>query len=159
MVPKERIASFDVFKGLSQREVEDIAKLCEEVVFHDGDRVLSEGERAEYFFLLEQGSIDLRFELPFRETSKEMTVSTLKPGECFSWSSIVSPYEATLSCYSSGNSRAIRIRGDEILGLCEKNNHMGFIFMQNLATIIRDRLRKQRAQFIKEVGDSLRFRW
>jgi CRP-like cAMP-binding protein len=159
MVPKERIASFDVFKGLSQREVEDIAKLCEEVVFHDGDRVLSEGERAEYFFLLEQGSIDLRFELPFRKTSKEMTVSTLKPGECFSWSSIVSPYEATLSCYSSGNSRAIRIRGDEILELCEKNNHMGFIFMQNLATIIRDRLRKQRAQFIKEVGDSLRFRW
>jgi CRP-like cAMP-binding protein len=159
MVPKERIASFEVFKGLSQREVEEIAKLCEEVVFHHGDRVLSEGERAEYFFLLEEGSIDLRFELPFRETSKEMTVSSLKAGECFSWSAIVRPYEATLSCYSSGKSRAIRIRGDEILGLCEKNNHMGLIFMQNLATIIRDRLRKQRAQFIKEVGDSLRFRW
>lgn len=159
MVPKERIASFDVFKGLSQREVEEIARLCEEVLFHDGNRVLSEGERAEYFFLLEQGSVDLRFELPFRETSKEMTVTTIKPGECFSWSAIVRPYEATLSCYSSGNSRVIRIRGDEILGLCEKNNHMGFIFMQNLATTIRDRLRKQRAQFIKEIGDSLRFKW
>jgi CRP-like cAMP-binding protein len=82
MVPKERIASFDVFKGLNQGEVEEIGRLSEEVVFHDGDRVLSEGERAEYFFLLEQGSIDLRFELPYRETSKEMTVTTIKPGEC-----------------------------------------------------------------------------
>ena len=159
MVPKERIESFDVFKGLSQGEVEEIGRFSEEVAFHDGDRVLSEGERAEYFFLLEEGSIDLRFELPFRETSKEMTISTLKPGECFSWSAIVSPYEATLSCYSSGDSKTIRIRGDVILGLCEKNNHMGFIFMRNLATIIRDRLRKQRAKFIKELGDSLRFKW
>jgi len=159
MVPKERIASLDIFKGLSQKEIEEIARLCEEVVFHDGDRVLSEGKRAEYFFLLEQGSVDLRFELPYRETSKEMTVTTIKPGECFGWSAMVSPYKATLSCYSIGTSRAIRIRGDEILGLCEKNNHIGFIFMQNLAEMIGDRLTKQRAQFIKEVGDSLRFQW
>ena len=159
MVPKERIASLDIFKGLSQKEIEEIARLCEEVVFHDGDRVLSEGKRAEYFFLLEQGSVDLRFELPYRETSKEMTVTTIKPGECFGWSAMVSPYKATLSCYSIGNSRAIRIRGDEILGLCERNNHIGFIFMQNLAEMIGNRLTKQRAQFIKEVGDSLRFQW
>jgi CRP-like cAMP-binding protein len=157
MVPKERIASLNIFKGLSQKEIEEVARLCEEVVLRDGDRVLSEGERAEYFFLLEHGSVDLRFELPYRETSKEMTVTSIKPGECFGWSAIVSPYKATLSCYSSGNSKAIRIRGDEILGLCERNNHIGFVFMQNLATVIGDRLIKQRAQFIKEVGDSLRF--
>jgi len=159
MVTKERIASVDIFKGLSQKEVKEIAGLCEEVIFQDGDRVLSEGERAEYFFILEQGSVDLRFELPYRETSKEMTVTTIIPGECFGWSAMVSPYKATLSCYSTGNSKAIRIRGDEILGLCEKNNHIGFIFMQNLTTMIGDRLTKQRAQFIKEVGDSIRFKW
>ena len=159
MVTKERIASLDIFKGLSQKEIEEIARLCEEVIFQDGDRVLSEGERAEYFFILEQGNVDLRFELPYRETSKEMTVTIIKPGECFGWSAMVCPYKATLSCYSAGNSKAIRIRGDEILGLCEKNNHIGFIFMQNLAMMIGDRLTKQRAQFIKEVGDSLRFGW
>jgi CRP-like cAMP-binding protein len=159
MIPKERISSLDIFKGLSQKEIEEIARLCEEVVFHDGDRVLSEGKRAEHFFLLEQGSVDLRFELPYRETSKEMTVTPIKPGECFGWSAMVSPYKFTLSCYSTGNSQAIRIRGDEFLTLCESNNHIGFVFMQNLAAVIGDRLTKQRAQFIKEVGDSLRFQW
>ena len=159
MVIKEKIASLEIFKGLSQEETGEIARLCEEVIFQDGDRVLSEGERAEYFFILEQGSVDLRFELPHRETSKDMTVTTIKPGECFGWSAMVSPYKATLSCYSAGNSKAIRIRGDEILGLCEKNNHIGFIFMQNLAALIGDRLTKQRGQFIKEAGDSLRFKW
>jgi CRP-like cAMP-binding protein len=88
MVPKERIASLEIFKGLSQEEFEEIAGLCEEVIFQHGDRVLSEGERAEYFFILEQGSVDLRFELPHRETSKEMTVTTIRPGECFGWSAI-----------------------------------------------------------------------
>jgi CRP-like cAMP-binding protein len=142
MIPKERISSLDIFKGLSQKEIEEIARLCEED-----------------FFLLEQGSVDLRFELPYRETSKEMTVTPIKPGECFGWSAMVSPYKFTLSCYSTGNSQAIRIRGDEFLTLCESNNHIGFVFMQNLAAVIGDRLTKQRAQFIKEVGDSLRFQW
>ena len=159
IVTKERIVSLEIFKGLSQKEVEEIARLCEEVFFKDGDRVLSEGEKADYFFILEQGSVDLRFELPYRKTSKEMTVTTIKPGNCFGWSAMVSPYKATLSCYSTENSKAIRIRGDEILGLCEKNNHIGFIFMQNLAMMIGDRLTKQRAQFIKEVGDSLLYKW
>jgi CRP/FNR family cyclic AMP-dependent transcriptional regulator len=159
MVTKERIASLDIFKGLSPEEIGEIAELCEEVIFRDGERVLSEGERAEYFFVLEKGSVDLRFELPYRESSKEMTVSSINPGECFGWSAMVSPYKATLSCYSTENSKAIRIRGDEILGLCKENNHVGFIFMQNLATVIGDRLTIQRAKFIKEMGDSLRFRW
>jgi len=159
MVTKERIASLEIFKRLNQEEIGEVARLCEEVIFKDGDRVLSEGKRADYFFILERGSVDLRFELPYRETSKEMTVTSIKPGECFGWSAMVSPYKFTLSCYSTGNSQAIRIRGGEFLTLCERNNHIGVVFMQNLAAVIGDRLTKQRAQFIKEVGDSLRFKW
>ena len=84
MLDKEKIASIEIFKGLSQEELEEIARLCEEVIFHDGDKLLTEGERADYFFILDEGSVDLRFELPYRKTSKEMTVTTIEPGECFS---------------------------------------------------------------------------
>ena len=159
MLDKEKIASAGIFKGLGEEELEEIAKLCEEVVFHDGDRILTEGERADYFFILEEGSVDLRFELPYRKTSKEMTVITIEPGECFSWSALVRPHEATLSGYSAGKSKAIRIRGAELLNLCEKNNSIGFTIMQKIATVIGDRLAKQQAVFIKEVGDSLQFKW
>jgi len=48
---------------------------------------------------------------------------------------------------------------DEVAELCEKNNHIGFLLMQKVATVIGDRLTKQQAVFIKEVGDSLHFKW
>jgi len=48
---------------------------------------------------------------------------------------------------------------DEVAELCEKNNHIGFLLMQKVATVIGDRLTKQQAVFIKEVGDSLQFKW
>ena len=159
MLNKKKIASTEILKGLSEEELEEIAKLCEEVIFDDGDRILTEGERDDYFFILEEGSVDLRFELPYRKTSKEMTVTTIEPGECFGWSALVHPHKATLSCYSTGKSKAIKMRGVELLSLCEKNNHIGFIIMQKLASMIGGRLTEQQAAFIKEAGDSLRFKW
>lgn len=159
MLNKEKIASTEIFKGLSQEELEEIARLCEEVIFNDGDKLLTEGERADHFFILDEGSVDLRFELPYRKTSKEMTVTTIEPGECFSWSALILPHKATLSCYSTGESRAIKIKGAELLSLCEKNNHIGFVIMQKIATMIGERLTKQQEIFIKEVGESLQFKW
>jgi len=159
MLNKEKIASTEILKGLSEEELEEIAKLCEEVIFDDGDRILTEGERADYFFILEEGSVDLRFELPYRKASKEMTVTTIEPGECFGWSALVRPHKATLSCYSTGKSKVIKMRGVELLSLCEKNNRIGFIIMQKLASMIGGRLTEQQAAFIKEAGDSFRFKW
>ena len=159
MLNREKIASAEIFKGLSQEELEDIAKLCEELILNDGDRILTEGERADHLFILETGSVDLRFELPYRETSKEMTVTIIEPGECFGWSALIPPHKATLSCYSTGKSTVIKIPGVQLLNLCHKNNHIGFIIMQRIATVISGRLTKQQAAFIKEVGDSLQFSW
>jgi len=159
MLSREKIASREIFNGLNQGELEDIAKLCTEDVFDDGDRMLAEGERADYFFILEEGSMDLRFELPYRKSSKEMTVTTVQPGECFAWSALVRPHNATLSCYSTEKSKVIKIRGADLLALCERNSHIGFVLMQNLAKMIGERLTQQQAVFIREGGDSLRFRW
>ena len=52
MLNKEKIASIEIFKGLVQEELEEIARLCEEVIFNDGDKLLTEGERADYFFIV-----------------------------------------------------------------------------------------------------------
>jgi hypothetical protein len=51
------------------------------------------------------------------------------------------------------------MKGAELLSLCEKNNHIGFVIMQKIATMIGERLNKQHEIFIKEVGESLQFKW
>ena len=103
--------------------------------------------------------MDLRFELPYRESTKEMTVASVPLGGCFGWSSVVEPFKTTLSCYSAGPSKVIRLQGAALLDLCEENPHIGFVFMKNLAALIGDRLTHQREVFIREAGDSLQFGW
>ena len=159
MVAKERLSSAMIFQGLSQEELGEIAKLCEEVTFDDTEKIVTEGKTTDQYYILEEGSVDLRFELPFRDTSKEMTVTTIKPGECFTWSALVPPHKATLSCYSVGKSKAIKISGHELLDLCKKNPPMGFKIMQKLASMIAHRLTGQQEVFIKDIADSLEFKW
>ena len=157
MINKERIASVEIFKGLRQDELKEIAELCEEVIFAGGDRVLTEGERADYFYILEEGRVDLRFELPDCKSSEDTTVGTIEPGECFAWSAMVPQHIATLSCYSTGMSRGIRIEGIKLLNLCKRNSRIGFIIMQNIAVMIRHRLTKLEALFVGRKLEARRF--
>jgi CRP-like cAMP-binding protein len=159
MVDKEKISSAEIFKELNKEQLEKIADLCEEVIFNDDDKILTERETTDFYFILVEGQVDLRFELPFRETSKEMTVLTVAPGECFSWSAIVSPHKATLSGYSVGKSKAIKIPGAKLMRLFEKDNSIGYPIMKKLASMIAGRLTKQQELFIQELGDSLQFKW
>jgi len=159
MVDKEKIATAEIFNELNQEQLEKIADLCEEVIFGDGDKIFTDGKTIDSFFILVEGSVDLRFEIPFRKTSKEMTVVTIEPGECFGWSAIVPPHQATLSGYSVGTSKAARIAGDKFLSLCERNSYIGYLIMRKLATTIASRLTKQREIFIKDIGDNLQFKW
>ncbi len=159
MVDKERIESAEIFKDLNREELEKIADLCQEVIFDDGDKIVTEGEITDFYFILEKGGVDLRFELPFRKTSKKKTVLTIKPGECFCWSALVPPHKATLSGYSVGKSKVIKIPGVGLTNLLEKNTSMGFLVMKRLATMIAGRLINQQEVFIKEMGDNLQFKW
>ena len=159
MVDKEKIASVEVFNELNQEQLKKIADLCEEVIFGDGDKIITDGEKTDFFFILEEGSVDLRFDIPFRKTSKEMTVLTIEPGECFGWSALVPPHQATLSGYSVGKSRAVKIPGAKLLNFFERNNSIGYLIMSKLAMMIASRLTKQQELYIKDLGDSLQFRW
>ena len=159
MIERERLASANVFKPLNPEQQEQIANICEEVTFRDGDKIFGEGETAEVYYLLEKGGVDLRFEYPFRETCRKMTVVSIRPVECFSWSALIPPHKATLSAYSVGLSKAIRIPGHKLMSLFEKDPSMGFLVMRHIAAVVARRLSKQQELFIKETGQNLHFQW
>ena len=124
MVDKEKIASTEIFRELNRDQLEKIANLCEEIRFDDGDKIITDGKTNDFFFILEEGRVDLRFEVPYRKTSKEMTVLTIEPGECFGWSALVPPHKATLSGYSIGKSRAIKIQAAKLLNFFERGRFL-----------------------------------
>lgn len=93
----------EMFQALSDDELSEIDKLTIEKQFVYGDRLFKDGDSATHLWIVEEGVIDLRFDLPDRETSDESTLSTITANKCIGWSSLVAPYKYKLSAYCSSS--------------------------------------------------------
>ena len=159
MVDMSKLRGVDILQGLRTHEIDQIFKLCDEVKFDKGEVIFREGKTAEFFYILEGGSIDLRFEFPLKDSSKEMTIATVPRNRSFGWSAILEPHIFTLTAYCLEPCKVIRINGQEFLELCERVPEMGVYVMQNLAGIISRRLIAHEERVKKEIGEYLITKW
>jgi len=126
----------DIFKGLNQDQLNAVNKGGQEKEFEYGDRLFAEGEDADRIWLVIDGQVDLRFDLPGRPTSEENTIFSITANETLGWSSFVPPFKYALSAYSaSKNCKILQINKDYLLECFEEDPRMGLIFMTNVAAI------------------------
>ncbi|MBI5956978.1 MAG: cyclic nucleotide-binding domain-containing protein [Chloroflexi bacterium] len=159
MVPAKVLRGFEIFQGLSDEQIKEIAALAKEEEFEEGAVIFQEDTEAENLYILEEGRVALRFRLIVRPLSKETTVDTVRRGEAFGWSALVKPHRLTASAICAERAKAVVIRGKELRELFEKNHHVGYIVMTNIAEIIATRLRDVRLQLIREMGQSILYGW
>jgi len=76
-----------LFQGLEPNDLFQIEPWCsekeykrDEKIFFGGKR-LGGGDPANYLYILIEGAVGLRFDLPLRETDKVMKVDSVKPGQ------------------------------------------------------------------------------
>jgi len=126
----------DIFKGLNQDQLTAVNKGAREKKYLYGDRLFAEGENADRIWLVIEGKVDLRFDLPGRPTSEENTVFSITATETLGWSSFVPPFKYALSAYSATKScKVLQIKKEHLLECFEKDPRMGLIFMTNVAAI------------------------
>ena len=126
----------DIFKGLNQDQLKAVNKRAEEKQYLYGERLFAEGENADRIWLVIEGKVDLRFDLPGRQTSEENTVFSITVNETLGWSSFVPPFKYALSAYSATkNCKVLQINKEDLLECFEKDPRMGLIFMTNVAAI------------------------
>lgn len=126
----------DIFKGFDQKQLNAVKKGGKEKQYLYADRLFAEGENADRIWLVIDGKVDLRFDLPGRPTSEENTVFSISAAETLGWSSFVPPYRYALSAYSATKScKILQINKDHLLECFEKDPRMGLMFMTNVAAI------------------------
>ena len=126
----------DIFKGLDQDQLKAVNKGGREKEYYYGDRLFAEGENADRIWLVADGQVDLRFDLPGRPTSEENTVFSITPPQTLGWSSFVPPFKYALSAYSATKScKILQINKEHLLECFEKDPRMGLMFMTNVAAI------------------------
>lgn len=126
----------DSFQGLTDEQLQQLQAGCNQIEFQQGERIFEEGETAEHVWVLKQGNLDLRFELPGRQTAEENTISSAGANETLGYSSFVPPFKYKLSAYcTSRTCDMVQLEKTYLLGLFEKDPGLGFRVISNLAGV------------------------
>jgi len=148
MVTKEFLAEFELFKGISEPILHEIAGICREISVKQDDVVFREGEKADLLHLLVKGSIALRVKLTSRPDS--VTVSIVaRPHQTLGWSGVVRPFHYTATAYCEEDSQLIAIPAEGFLAVLDKHPEAGYKIMLRITEIISDRLRNSRQALLK----------
>ena len=126
----------EIFKGLNHDQLNAVKKGGREKEYLYGDRLFAEGEDADRIWLVLDGQVDLRFDLPGRPTSEENTIFSITAAQTLGWSTFVPPFKYALSAYSATKTcKILQINKDHLLECFEKDPRMGLVFMTNVAGI------------------------
>ena len=130
----------DIFQQLDDQQLAVIISCCSEQTFQNGEKLFSEKEEAKHLWLLKEGSIDLRFELPGHLTSRDNTVSTVNSAVVIGWSALVPPNRYTLSAYcTSRTCTVVMIETEGLLKLFEEDRRMGYLIKSYLLRVVGSR--------------------
>jgi len=129
------IKEIDLFEGMSQGFIDEIAKIMVEESYSEGSFLFKEGDPANDFYVLEEGSVRLTI-----GEEGHITYIISSPGDSFGWSSLVDrpTYTANAECRKAV--KVIKIEKAKLNRIFEKHRFSGLMFYKRLARIIGERL-------------------
>ena len=140
------IRSHPFFDGMKPQHLGALTKGAAEVKYRPGETLFNEGEPANRFFLLQQGSIILEAHQP---SDGAAAVQLLAPGEVFGWSWLFAPFTWHLRARALEHSRVIVLDGGRLLGMAEHDHDFGYELMKRIAQVVIHRLQATRRQLFE----------
>ena len=150
MISPEMLAGFDLFKGISEETLNQIASISQTVKVTKGEFVFKEGEQADKLHLLVSWSIALRVNLTSRPDF--VTVSFIhNPHQILGWSGVVAPNHYTASAYCEEDTELLVIPSNRFMDVLQNDPDAGFRIMLRITQVISDRLRNSRQALLKSL--------
>ena len=133
---KEILESVELFVGLSEDDLDEVAAICEERSIPRGDILVKEGDAGEELFIITGGFVEVLLETPRR------VVANLGTGQITGEMALVDggPRSASLRAISDPTVVQVIHRSD-FEQLCTKNTRLGYIVFRNMAADLTFKLR------------------
>ena len=129
----------DIFQGLSDGELSQLAKVCKMVSYPAGKTICSEGECGNDIFVLAEGKASV---LASKTGSKKSKIGSIGQGEIFGEMSIIEDKPRNADLITDTKSKLVVIDRFELENLMNKNNHLGKVVMRNMAKGLSRKLRR-----------------
>lgn len=152
LMSNPEIANLDIFTGLSPADLKWVAPLVEVCSFAPAEVVFEQGQMAAYLFVLLKGKVLVHFK-PY--DGPALTVAHIEAGGVFGWSAVLGRATYTSGAAAAEASEAIRLRGDKLRSLCEQHPEIGLVVLDQLASVIAERLRSTHGQILTMLTEGM----
>ncbi|MFC1516052.1 Crp/Fnr family transcriptional regulator [Thermodesulfobacteriota bacterium] len=165
MVNLELLNKIEMFKGLYDDQLTAIQNSCSEIKFNRGDKLFSQGDPATHLWIVFEGQVDMRLELPgSKPTSTDNTVYSVSANPSgniiFGWSCFVAPYKMRLSAYCvSRHCKVIKISKNGLVTLFKNDPRAGYLVMSYIVTVVGGRFHVLQEKVAKGMGEKLMSGW
>ncbi len=137
-------------EGLEGEVIALIAGCARNAVFQAEEYLFKQGESADRFFLIRQGTVALEI---FRPGRGAFTFLTLKNGEFLGSTWLLPPYQWAYDARAVEVTRAIAFDARCMREKCEADHHVGYEMMKRFLPPLIDRLNTARLQSADVYGD------
>jgi len=138
------LSSSYLFKGLSESQLQKLNTAAREIKIQKGQWLFQEGKSADRMYVLKSGAVE---KLTRVNDDFELPISIIRsPGRCFGTSSLVPPYQFSLSARGAKDAVLFEIQREDLQQLAQEDNALGYTIMANLAQHLLDRLKETRQE-------------
>lgn len=143
------IAKQKILRILTAEQQQILERHSTLLSFKTGQYLAKEGDRADDFYILNQG--DLAIELHTKPAGAR-TLLTLMPGDLAGWSWIFPPYSWVFDLKARSDGEVLKFNATALREQCEKDPAFGYSLMRLFIQVMCERLKSTRIQLLDIYG-------
>lgn len=141
------LAAHPFLAGVSDRHLRRLAAWTKKTPFHEGYALFREGARADRFWLIRDGQVQLSTQVPGQGS---VVVETLGAGSPVGWSWLFPPYRWHFSAMATRPTLTLELDGAGVRRLCEQDPELGYELVRRFMAVVVDRLQATRMRLIQD---------
>ncbi|WP_329267852.1 cyclic nucleotide-binding domain-containing protein [Streptomyces sp. NBC_01451] len=138
-------ATAGMLRALPAEHRHRLMRFAREVSFSQGARLFEEGGRADRFWIIRTGTVDLDMQVPGRRTA---VIETLGRDELIGWSWLFVPHAWHLGAEATSPVHAYEFDATTIRSMCKDDPALGRCVTQWVGDILAHRLRSARTRLL-----------
>ncbi len=133
------IRNVEIFRGLTDAELQEIVNICQSQQLKGGENLVEEGDIGEEFYLITGGSVEVI--LGANQPSPK-TVLHMGAGQLIGEMALIDHGRRSATVRAIEDPTTVQmIRNNDFLELCNRNARVGFVVMRNMAADLSFKLR------------------
>ncbi|MFJ9705992.1 Crp/Fnr family transcriptional regulator [Streptomyces sp. NPDC101234] len=134
-----------MLRALPAEQRERLLRVAREVSFPQGARLFEEGGRADRFWIIRTGTVELDMHIPGRRSA---VIETLRHNELVGWSWLFSPHAWHLGAEAATPVRAYEFDATAVRLMCQEDPALGNAVAQWVGDVLAHRLHAARTRLL-----------